>query len=209
MAGRKICAANLKAEDLEGKKFEVKYEANGVDQWQLFFDGEKLHLITANCVKRELLDMTGYHIKGRKGEYTVHHIYSDRDSLINWLKDLTKWSKFASGISGAKAVGAPTVEQFCGCWNVMNQHQKISPNDGWIDLKRPGKLFFPHKKELCDGYWLVSTDSSRVWYVDDNGNVYDDYVYDDYGKRGVRPLVTPLSDIGLEYDEELEMWLIV
>lgn len=211
MAGRKIGATELKAEDLKGKKLEVKYEANGVDQWQLFFDGEKLHLIATDCVRSSLFDMEEYSVKGTQGEYAVYIASREKD-LIDWLKDPDKWEKFASGISGAKAVGGPTLEQFFGCWNAMNQHSTIFPKRhcSWIDLgSSPSEPFIPHRKELCPGYWLASIYATKyAWYVDD-GYITTSNFYTFCGSRGSRPLVTPPADIGVQYDEGLKMWLLV
>ncbi len=207
MAERKILATELRAEDLEGKKLKVSYEAGGVEKWKLFFDGEKSNLIAADYVPTNLLDMTGYSVK-KVGEYTVYSS-SEVEGLVAWMKDPLKWEMFAAGIPGAKAAGGPTLKQFCGCWNVMNPQQKVSPNDGWINLERPKKLFVPHKDiwNDCRGYWLASTCGSYAWFVDHSGNATHYYVYDDL--YGIRPLVTLTSEVGVQYDEELGMWLLV
>lgn len=210
MEARKILATELKAEDLEGKELKMKYEANEVDQWQLYFDGEKLHLITADCVPTSLLDMEDYSVEKGMGDYTVRSFYS-RGDLLEWMKNKTKWKKFASGIPGATATGGPTVEQFCGCWNAMNKYQKIVLGEYCIKLKNPGKLFVPLKEGRNDywGYWLASAyerNNTTVWKLDYDGFVCSDHYSSDYGTR---PLVTLPSDIGLQYDEERKMWLIV
>lgn len=214
MAERKILATELRAEDLEGKKLKVSYEAGGVEKWKLFFDGEKSNLIAADYVPTSLLDMTDYSVFVKEGaEYTV---YSEPDAaeLVAWMRDPAKWEKFASGIPGAKAAGGPTIEQFCGCWNVLNPQQKVSLNNRSIELERPKKLFVPHKDigNDCRGYLLASTFAgSLVWYVYNiyNFNGVNFYYVDFEHTYGVRPLVTLPSEVGLQYDEERKMWLLV
>lgn len=212
MERRKIGVTELKVEDLESKKLDVKYEAGGVN-WQLFFDGEKSHLIAADYVPTNLLDMEGLYIeRGYKKGYSVERGYGDytvyskssRKILLHWMEDSSNWKKFASGILGATATGGPTVEQFCGCWNAMNQHQK----EAWIELNNSRKLFVPQKG--CWGYWLGSPHrnyTDYVWYA--RGNGLASLSRYNTPSRGVRPLVTLPADMGLQYDEALGMWLIV
>lgn len=218
MERRKIGVTELKVEDLERKKLDVKYEAGGVN-WKLFFDGEKSHLIAADCVLTEMLNVKEDSVERGDGGYGVFGIL-DREDLLDWMRDSINWEKFALGIPGAKATGGATVEQFCGCWNAMNQHKKIVDRDNdWFLLHNPSKLFVPNKEEQnrCLGYWLMSAspyNDEKLWnvlYIEmicpRDSSLDTSYYYDDCFR--VRPLVSLPSDVGLEYDKDLEMWLIV
>lgn len=234
---RRICATELKAEDLIQKSLKVEYEANSIDEWRLFFDGEEVHLITVDCVSGvfEYNSAIKSYYSGIEElfpekclpswydpdeVYSLHCIpchaecvwgKSSRDDLLDWIKDSTKWKKFASGIPGAKATGGPTLEQFIGCWNIMTQmkqHQIIGKN--CFNL-RPKRVLIPHERlndDYCWGYWLASSYlNDYMWSVAYSGWVCYDIYYTTY--NGVRPLVSLTSEVGLEYDEDLQMWLLV
>lgn len=205
MERRRICATELKAEDLRQKSLKVKYEANEVDEWRIFFDGEDVQLITAGYVPAKLLDIEGYPIT-KNGGYAVFSNKS-REDFISWLRDPIKWEKFA--ISEAVAVGGPSVNQVVKCWNVMNGSALRVSKDDFIFLQEPSGLFNPDSDD-CSGYWTVSSSkrNPKLGMVVKSGGYIDNSAFGELD-YGVRPLISLPKDIGLQYDEEQRMWLLV
>lgn len=109
------------------------------------------------------------------------------------LLKTTAWSKFATGISGAEAIGNPTLEMWVASWNdkgelygtdkytklytsyqssgyylgttesATDNYVSLSDDEGYSDL-----LYFPNTSWVgsAGGYWLASPDFS------DNYNLY-------------------------------------
>ena len=99
------------------------------------------------------------------------------------LLDTSAWNSFATGVSGAEAIGAPTLEMFLASWNARGYTTLYCDNItdcGYCLGKTPGPtseyivlknyipssevsdtLYFPHAEVTggCEGYWLASPSS--------------------------------------------------
>lgn len=116
------------------------------------------------------------------------------------LLDTSAWSSFATGVSGAEAIGAPTLEMFVASWNARGYTTLYCDNItdcGYCFGNTPGPtseysvlrdyvpssevsdtLYFPHAEETggCAGYWLASPSSywngGCLMYVGCSGGIW-------------------------------------
>ena len=169
------------------------------DDWRILYVDEttnKVHVILADYLPNEKIP-EGTNIS-KKG-YSVWS-NNNRDELLNYLKDTTKWSSLANGISGAEVTGGPTGEILMNSYNSKrgtNLDYTTGPT-----LDNADSLYVPHNEKVIEdgqstvGYWLASPNASYalgVWYVDSSGSVrFDDYYG---GNGGVRPIVCLPSEI--------------
>lgn len=102
---------------------------------------------------------------------------NDNIKVVADLLDTEIWKDFAVGVSGAEAIGTPTLEMFMKSWNANGYPtlycnnstskgyyvgNKDKPEDISVDIgtngSRDGSLYFPHTDYFkdCYGYWLAS-----------------------------------------------------
>ena len=128
------------------------------------------------------------------------------------LLDTSAWSSFASGVSGAEAIGGPTLEMYIASWNAKGYTtlycnnstetgyyvgDKPNPTTELVIISSDTKgysdtLYYPHKSsyDSCEGYWLASPSVIHPYsvnFVYYKGYV-DSYYYSD-SRCGVRPVV--------------------
>lgn len=148
---------------------------------------------------------------------------NDNIKAVADLLDTETWSDFAVGVSGAEAIGTPTLEMFMASWNAKGYptlYCNNSTSKGYyvgksdkpegtsvtiaITGNRDDSLYFPHTDyfEDCYGYWLASpsaytsTDlAAIICFHEIDKNSYNNNYY--YSVRGasVRPVVCLPSGI--------------
>ncbi len=147
--------------------------------------------------------------------WLTHNLYNTNQNVkaVAALLDTAAWESFATGISGAEAIGGPTLEMYVASWNAKgyttiycnnstnvgyyvgtdnrptNYLLNISSDiDGYADT-----LYYPHTSAFgnCSGYWLATPSAESNTYLmglDFTGSiqrsVYDGNYY------GVRPIVS-------------------
>ena len=107
---------------------------------------------------------------------------NDNIKAVASLLDTNTWRNFASGISGAEAVGCPTIEMYIASWNAKGYTKLYCDNftstgyyigtninstlDG-IDISSDiqgyaDSLYYPHSTPYnnCSGYWIASPSNS-------------------------------------------------
>lgn len=163
---------------------------------------------------------------------------NDNIKAVADLLDTEIWSDFAVGVSGAEAIGTPTLEMFIASWNAKgyptlycNNSTSIGYYVGTSDKpegigvtiaitgSRDDSLYFPHTDyfEDCYGYWLASpsaygssgSDLAAIIYSHKIGkNSYNNNYY--YSVRGasVRPVVCLPSGIKGSKDAD-GVWTII
>lgn len=97
------------------------------------------------------------------------------------LLDTSTWSSFATGVSGAEAIGTPTLEMYVTSWNAKgytNLYCDNSTNYGYYvgisseptrdfvvltnSVGVEDSLYYPYRSTVdnCEGYWLASPSSN-------------------------------------------------
>ena len=169
------------------------------DDWRILYVDEttnKVHVILADYLPNEKIP-EGNNIS-KKG-YSVWS-KNNRDELLDYLKDTTKWSSLANGIIGAEVTGGPTGEILMNSYNTKNETNLDYTTGPTLD--NADSLYVPHNETVIEdgqstiAYWLASPHAShtnRVWYVTCDGNVRHNLY--NYGYYGVRPIVCLPSEI--------------
>ena len=133
----------------------------------------------------------------KEGKYKAYWDSADistSEEAVEVLKDITNWSVFATGISGATATGSPTYEMLANSWNsnpMVNSTTLTvgSTINGITDSTRLYMLPMV-TEEVCYGYWLstaLENNPYRVWYITFDG--YIDNQGFGYNNFSIRPLV--------------------
>ena len=166
------------------------------DDWRILYkENDTVYVILADYLPLSKVPVsTGL---DRELSYNVYS-ETDRDILLNGLKNEAAWSNFTNGIVGATATGSPTAELLMSSYNAKNG----------IELEytsRPklsGDLYIPRTGtgSDCYGYWLASPNadnSDRVHCVQHISCVLGDdhYRTPDYATR---PVVSIPSNIAAE-----------
>ena len=161
---------------------------------------------------------------------------NDNIKVVADLLDTEIWKDFAVGVSGAEAIGTPTLEMFMASWNANGYPTLYCNNSTSIgyyvgnkdkpenigvaigtDGSRDGSLYFPHTDyfEDCYGYWLASPSAytsgdlvTIICFHEIGKNSYDNNYY--YRVRGasVRPIVCIPSKIKGEKDAN-GVWMLI
>ena len=92
----------------------VNYSANGVNDWQIFLnDGENVYIISSDYVP-----ISGMTTISGISTNEIYKVQGDsQNTLVNWLRNTSNWSKYAEGFSEATAIGGPTLQQFVESYN--------------------------------------------------------------------------------------------
>ena len=128
---------------------------------------------------------------------------------VAYMMDTNKWSSFADGVSGAYAIGGPTIEMLSLSWNAVSGHTQMtdyttlsssnsntngyiaqSPETGSNFFGTSTNMWFIKEQTKAYGYWLASPSSgitSLVSYVYCYGYVHANYASND--SLGFRPIV--------------------
>ena len=136
---------------------------------------------------------------------------------VAYMMDTNKWSSFADGVSGAYAMGGPTVEMFVLSYNAVNTHttklgtyETVDSNNSnsngymlkigtgsWASYVSvsdtsgtDGNMWVRTSQAKAYGCWLASPSSGEEDHVRSVG-CYGrvDYDYATHGSTGFRPLV--------------------
>ena len=142
------------------------------DDWRILYVDEttnKVYVILADYLPNEQIP------EGEDISKQGYNVWSEnnRDELLDYLKDTTKWSSLANGISGATVTGSPTKD-------IINNSYKEENNGSIWDYREAVKqdLYVPHTAIVTeDGrdtycYWLASPydyKTNYVWHVLRNG----------------------------------------
>lgn len=113
----------------------IEYTANGVTDWKIFYNDEShIYIISSKFVTSTGPDYwsseddflsanassIGSIVANRYGLswYSSNNTSSNNNArAVADLLNTTEWSDYASGITGAEAIGAPTLEMFVKSWN--------------------------------------------------------------------------------------------
>ena len=135
---------------------------------------------------------------------------NDNICSVAYMMDTNKWSSFADGVSGAYAIGGPTIEMLSLSWNAVSGHTQMtdyttlsssnSNTYGYIAQSPENEnnffgtstnMWVIKESTKAYGYWLASPSSNSangVRTVTYLGDVWYDYAnFDGYG---FRPLVS-------------------
>ena len=131
--------------------------------------------------------------------------------VVASLLDTDAWKGFATGVSGAEATGAPTLEMYIKSWNAKQYTQVYCNNSTttgyYVDVVEPpltayvnmagttgfsDTLYYPHTAmyNKCAGYWIASPSASReaqILSVNREGYIGNKNYYT--SSYGVRPVV--------------------
>ena len=176
------------------------------DDWRIFYkEGDTVYAILADYLPvNQIPESTGLTTNPTEKPYNVWSD-TDRDTLINGLKNEIAWSSFANGIEGAIVTGSPTVELFMSSYNTKNKTELLYKDMPRLDITiKDYNLYVPHTSvyEECEGYWFASpleNTSSNLWRVTRGGAVsyYDQF---DCNAYGARPVVSLPSNILCSYE---------
>ena len=111
--------------------------------------------------------------------------------IVSNLLNKNAWSRFAQGVNGATAIGAPTLEMYIASWNGKYSNDKLyydtittmgkfsgkgyyvgeneMPTTERVDMSSKmgylDTLYYPHTTtyDNCKGYWLASP--SATWTI--------------------------------------------
>ena len=134
---------------------------------------------------------------------------NDNICAVAYMMDTNKWSSFADGVSGAYAIGGPTIEMLSLSWNAVSGHTQMTDyttlsssnsNTNGYNAQSPetGSNFFGTSTNMwaikyqtkAYGYWLASPSSisaGNVRHVGYNGLVHGYLAHID--EIGFRPIV--------------------
>ena len=129
---------------------------------------------------------------------------------VAYMMDTNKWSSFADGVSGAYAIGGPTIEMLSLSWNAVSGHTQMtdyttlsssnsntngyiaqSPETGSNFFGTSTNMWFIKEQTKAYGYWLASPSSvsaAIVGYVTFGGVVANGGAH--LGFLGFRPVVS-------------------
>lgn len=152
------------------------------DDWRvLYVEDDTVYAILADYLPaNQIPSVSGLYTDTDQYEYSVWS-ETDRDTLINGLKNTVAWRSFANGISGAIVNGSPDVELIIKSYNYKNSTELVS-GDSNLKLDSETKdydLYVPHTESLNGneyGYWTVSEsttdgDIDYTWTVMYDGNL--------------------------------------
>ena len=170
------------------------------DDWRILYkDGNTVYAILADYLPANQVPVSaGLDTNTTDYPYSVWSD-TDRDTLLNGLKNTTAWSNFTNEIVGATATGSPTAELLMSSYNTKNGTELVYTDYPTLDSSTTDyDLYVPHTSAVdeCYGYWLASPladYSCDVWLVSCIGDVGSGY-YDGAG-IGARPVVSLSSDI--------------
>ncbi len=173
---------------------KVNYSANGVSDWQVFLnDGSNVYLISSNYVPNSGMSLETGIEKVEGSDYRVYT--SNPTQLFNWLTNPTNWSAYATGVTGATAMGGATKPQFTDSYNAKygtNHSTGLDTTSDGYTIENNVEPYKTEGKENCASYWLASMPSDKqidVWCIYNTGLVTA-VNYAAYGiYRGIRPLV--------------------
>ena len=172
------------------------------DDWRILYkDEENVYVILADYLPAEQVPASaGLDTNVADYPYSVWSD-TDRDRLINGLKNTTAWSNFTNGIVGATATGSPTAELLMSSYNTKNGTELVYTDYPTLDSSTEDyDLYVTHTEAVieCSIYWLASPitgDSSNVLSVSCDGSV-DYFGSCSLAGFGVRPVVTlPLTTV--------------
>lgn len=129
---------------------------------------------------------------------------------VAYMMDTSKWNSFADGVSGAFAIGGPTIEMLSLSWNAVDGHTPMidfttlsssNANSTGYEASHPGtgsdffgtttNMWVIREKTKANGYYLASPSyhgEDMMIYVSWGGGVYGSF-RENNGGCGFRPLV--------------------
>ena len=172
---------------------------NTSDDWRIFYKEEDtVYAILADYLPAsEVPESAVLDTNVKEYPYSVWS-NTDRDTLLNGLKNEDNWSLFINEIgNGAKAMGAPTAELLIKSYNAKNGTELVYTDYPTIS----GDLYVPYTETInkCDGYWLASPlegDTASLMNVDYVGHVRASYFLN--YTRSIRPVVSLPSSTRVE-----------
>ncbi len=135
------------------------------DDWRILYkEGDTVYAILADYLPASQVPETlGLTTNPTEKPYNVWST-TNRDTLINGLKNEIAWNSFANGIEGATVTGTPTGELLMSSYNTKNKTELVYTNQPSLDSQTEDyDLYIPHSGsyEECYGYWLASPHASR------------------------------------------------
>ncbi len=182
------------------------------DDWRILYkEGNTVYAILADYLPAsQVPESAGLNTNPTSYTYSVWSD-TDRNTLINGLKNETAWSSFANGIAGATAIGSPTAELLMSSYNTKNKTELVYTDKPKLDSQTEDyDLYVPHPElngiDSCYAYWLTSTppttDSRTLWHIyGSDGEI--NHIYEYYSTYhpglGIRPVVSIPSNISCTY----------
>ena len=170
------------------------------DDWRILYKDEStVYAILADYLPAsEVPESAGLDTNVRENPYSVWS-NTDRDTLLNGLKNEIAWCNFTNGIKGATAIGTPTLELLMSSYKIKDvnyiDYSDFNNNIEDYDLYVPHNTFV----NKCFGYWLASPNeenSEIVWYMCYNGDISGNTYY--YNYCTARPVVALPFNIAVE-----------
>ena len=173
------------------------------DDWRILYkEDDKVYAILADYLPaNQISESAGLDTDTTNKPYNVWS-NTNRNTLLNGLLNETAWSNLASGISGAKVIGSPTVELLMSSYNTKNETELVYTDYPKLDSTTTDyDLYVPHisNYENCLGYWLASPyeeSSDYLWLVFSSIGV--DVRNYAITSIGVRPVITLPTNLVVE-----------
>ncbi len=171
------------------------------DDWRIFYkEGDTVYAILADYLPAsQVPETSGLDINPTEFPYGVWSD-TDRDTLVNGLKNTTAWNSFANGISGTTATGSPTKELLLKSYNIKNETNYTDYTT--LDNKTEDfDLYMPHETRVsfCEGFWLASTVNNEPTFADFM-HYYGYFTGSKFSQHhAVRPVVSLPSNIPCSY----------
>ena len=116
------------------------------DDWRILYkEGDTVYAILADYLPASQVPETlGLTTNPTEKPYNVWST-TNRDTLINGLKNEIAWNSFANGIEGATVTGTPTGELLMSSYNTKNKTELIYTDRPTLDNKTEDyDLYVPH-----------------------------------------------------------------
>ena len=139
----------------------------------IYKDGVESTAITSNPLVSTYYKWVNY-ISGY--QYYNSVAKSDKACKVSYMMDTNKWSSFADGISGAFAMGGPTVEMFALSWNRVAGHSQMTSYETLIsDSNIRYEGYFVNG--FSEAYWYptsqeVSGNANKMWFLQSEEKAY-------------------------------------
>ena len=185
------------------------------DDWRIFYkEGDTVYAILADYLPAEQVPASAG-LDTDLTEWPPYSVWSntDRDTLLNGLKNETAWSSLANGISGATVTGTPTAELLMSSYNAKNGTNLVYTDEPRLDSSTEDyNLYVPHTeiisnndRSVCFGYRLASISndeeySTCMMYYSGGLHKWAIAGIGEYNNRqlAVRPVVSLPSSIPVE-----------
>ena len=171
----------------------VNYTANGVNEWQVFFnDNNNVYLIAKDCVQGSSLNLgDSINVNGN----FVSTPSGIAQHFINWLRDNRFWLGFVDSLYADYAIGAPNLKELA-----MSVNGKLGTN--YTEVTIQNQFLDDPMYKIMKRWWIAekyATDTQKAWYIIGDGHLYQTSVSEE-SEIGVRPVVCLSTDIKMNWN---------